>query len=236
MRAVLLVLLAALLACCLAQNSTFHAQPFVFITQPFPQTSKLQLKNAFLMIDFAGGNFYMNATLFYQDQSGPRDLHPVYLGGYIYFQNPGVIEFDYSAVNCSTCCREAAVNAPPMCPYMEKLTGGSFTFGAYPSVGLTQRLDIKTSSTLVDPNTGLLMNFFGALEPFSWTCVGVCADINLAVPPVKIAANLNLTVRRALDTLNLLLLIAMLMVVTLWLNAANTDRKLYQPQRRERTH
>ena len=197
-----LVLIASLATLAGAVNNTFYAAPYVNIRPPFLTTSKLLLKTAYLTLDHDDGVFYANASLQYSDQNGVRDLHLVSLSGYIFFQNPGLIRFGFEATNCSGCCTEAAVNSPSMCPYLETLLSGSFSLGPYPNDGSsnTERLDIELYADPSDPNTGKLMNFFGAYLPFSWDCAvnTTCESMTDWIPPVPLPAN---AVRRQLSRL-----------------------------------
>ncbi|NJL70499.1 MAG: hypothetical protein HC888_02220 [Candidatus Competibacteraceae bacterium] len=137
-------------------------------------------------MDIDTGLFYMNASLTYSDSnSGPRDLHTVYLSGNLFFQAPSFIGFAFNSTNCTNCCTQAAVNSPSMCPFLQTQIGGPFNFLAHPNDGSnTLTLDITTSSTMIDPVTGKPMNFLGASIPFSWSCAGTCAPLsNNVLPP-----------------------------------------------------
>ncbi len=205
----LVVLLTAiglllLLETAVATNSTYISAPFVNVMPPIiggGANAKLVLQRAYLTLDPDNGVFYMNESFTYADSnSAPRELNTVFLSGNLFFQSPSFIGFAFNSTNCTGCCRQAAVNSPSMCPFQETMISGPFNFLAHPNDGSdTLTLDITTSSTYVDPNTGKAMNFLGAYIPFSWTCAGTCAPLSDNVlPPAPLPDNGTLDVRDAL--------------------------------------
>lgn len=203
MRLLLLLLWASL---ALALNNTFFAAPYVNIRPPF-QTAKEIFKYGYLIIDIGNALFYVNCSMQYGDSFTLKDMNPVYLSGDLFFQNPGLIRFSFKSMNktlCPTCCIEPGGNSPPQCPYLQTLLSGDFSFGAYPNDGIspTKKMDVEPYADPTDPNTGKLMNFFGAFEPITWECQGTCESMTSVVPPVpqpivglNATSNLTCTVR-----------------------------------------
>ena len=142
----------------------------------------------------------MYISSYYKSETSSGDLPVATLVGTLTLQLPGLMLFSYENVNSSYC--QQARSSPPLCPYLQTLTEGPFVFGQYPasgSNGTLTSLSIQSSTANPDPkNPYGTLNFLGAQEPITYTCVGTCASLNAQVPPAPLPANGSFTVCRLL--------------------------------------
>lgn len=202
-----LLLLIALLVPVNGVVSWYRATPGVPIQAPFPNSQVLILEEADLGLDPDNGVFYLNVSTFLLPQmpvvpySSIRStlsssLPTVNLTGQLFFQDAGQISFSYPTEN-STYCLQAR-SSPPLCPYLQSLTSGPYSFMYHPTDGSnTLTLDITTSGAFIDPLTGLPRNFLGAYYQFTFICTGTCESLNGVLPPAPFPD--NITVRRSYD-------------------------------------
>lgn len=156
----------------LAANSTYYATPGMSIRSPLPN-SKLILDSSYLILDLTNGLFYLNVSTYFSNGQTSGDLPVATVIGSLTFQSPGEMLFSYINENSSYC--QQARSAPSLCgspSYLQQLTNGPFTFGAFPSSGNVQRLTLESSTSNPNPNPLGPINFLGAFQPITYTCIG----------------------------------------------------------------
>jgi hypothetical protein len=182
-------------------NSTYVSTPGIAIRSPLPN-SKLILDISYLILDPDAGLFYLNVSSYFSDGTVSGDLPVATAIGNLAFQSPGVILFSYPSENSSYC--QQARSSPSLCgspAYLQQITNGEFTFGAHPSTGAVTTLTIESSTSNPNPNPLGPLNFLGAYQAITYSCVGVCEELQSQVPQPE---SINVTVRRSLLLLELM--------------------------------
>jgi hypothetical protein len=189
----LVCLLSLLVGLSVAVNSTYYACPGMAIRSPLPN-SKLIADCTYLNLDLDNGLFYLNLTSYFSNGQTSGDLPVATAIGNLAFQAPGIMMFSYPSQNSSYC--QQARSSPSLCgdpAYLQQLTDGPFYFGAHPSSGNVQTLTIQSTSSNPNPNPLGPINFLGAFQPITYTCIGTCAELQGQVP---LPENVSYVVRR----------------------------------------
>lgn len=190
-----LVLLSALvvLPAALAVD-LYTACPGVNIQPPFSQ-STLTLNCANMSLDITGATKTFSLTVdskFGPDSINQKELPDVVLNGYVYFLTNQLLEFAFSNASIASCNDNNG--APPLCPFLQEVMTGPWTFGYQLASGggSTLSITIQTSGRNDAP-----VSFLGAKAPFPFVCSGTCSDISLQLPPAPLPENVTVDVRAA---------------------------------------
>lgn len=202
-RPLLLLLVLVLLGGAALAVDLYTACPGVNIEPPFPQ-STLTLNCANLSLDISGAVKTFSLTVdskFGPDAINQKELPDVVLNGYVYFLTNQLLEFAFSNASIASCNDNNG--APPLCPHLQEVLTGPWTFGYQLSSdgASTLSITIQTSGRNDAP-----VSFLGAKAPFPFVCSGTCSDISLQLPPAPMPENVTVDVRApsrkllALDT------------------------------------
>lgn len=194
-----LVLLSLLVSVVLSVNNTYVSTPGIAIRSPLPDT-KLIEENSYLVLDLATGTFYLNISTYFSGPGYSGNLPTATAIGQVTFQEPGVMMFSYINQNSSYC--QQARSTPSLCgdpSYLQQITDGLFAFGTFPSAGNVQTLTLEAYSSNPNPNPNGPLNWLGAYQAVTYSCVGTCASLNAQVPPAPIPSNDSFAVRRFLQ-------------------------------------
>lgn len=190
-RSVLPLLL--LVGFCLATNSTLCSSPNIHILSPSGPPTYLLLNRTCFIYDLEEGKFYTNLTTSYVNSGISKVLPVAWLSGDLLFQAPALMLLSYDNTNSSYCSQ--AISAPPLCPFLQTLTEGPFVFGTFPRSGNVQHLSIEASTSNPNPkNPYGPLNFLGANQAITYTCVGTCEELQSQVP---LPENVTYMVRRS---------------------------------------
>ncbi len=195
-RPLLLLLVLVLLGGAALAVDLYTACPGVNIEPPFPQ-STLTLNCANLSLDISGAVKTFSLTVdskFGPDAINQKELPDVVLNGYVYFLTNQLLEFAFSNASIASCNDNNG--APPLCPHLQEVMTGPWTFGYQLSADSSSTLSItiQTSARGDSP-----VSFLGAKAPFTFVCSGTCSPISSQVPPAPMPANASFTVRNHAD-------------------------------------
>lgn len=181
----------------------YTACPGVNIEPPFPQ-STLTLNCANLSFDISGAVKTFSLTIdskFGPNDANQKELPDVVLNGYVYFLTNQLLEFAFANASISSCNDNNG--APPLCPHLQEVLTGPWTFGYQLASGGGSTLSITIQTSARGGDSSSPVSFLGAKAPFPLVCSGSCSDISAQLPPAPMPANASFTVRRrllALDT------------------------------------